>query len=462
MSRPNEQSETCGCGARYQLKHKDRHFDKSAKHARWLQNRVANSDLVQNNTNNHVGQQTYNNISNSSNNSSHDNASYGINNYVQYPTYYNNASYDNNEYYDAEYYNPADMYDPPEDVFDISEMLSEQARAKYLGMLQERDVKYNKKFYNNPQPKLNRYELASSSKVKKTNNVRDDYNVNSITSGHNVLEYFQDIYPTCENILGNYMSRFRVIKFVISLMVEYIHAVEGRPVYVGHRSCNIVMKSMNQLHDLYSYIYNLCKYKYNITGLEFPITIPDGIRKFEKLNPNIAINVFEYIPVKDAVKRGLRKDFDIANVYSTNNYRTTARVVDLLLIEDQHYALITNFNAFASSQYRLNIKHSGGDTGNVDEIKRENNYPDDKKRKELIKFGVYGKEKQVNVCRKCLMPKCTLNAYIEHIKLCIGNEPCIPKMPKDNFPKEYLDAIRIALQNENNKRSLCTGVHPRT
>src|SRR6266853_452939 len=246
MSRPNEHKETCGCGARYQLKHKDRHLDKSAKHARWLENRVANSNIVQNNTNNHVGQQTYNNISN---NSSHDN-------YVQYPTYYNNASYDNNEYYEVDEYDPADEYDIPEDVFDISELLSEQARAKYIGMLRERDVKYSQKFYNNPQPKLNRYELISSSDVKKTNNVRDDYNVNSNTSGHNVLEYFQDIYPTCENILGNYMARFRVIKFAISLMVEYIHTVEERAVYVGHRSCNIVMKSTNQFQDLYTYIYN--------------------------------------------------------------------------------------------------------------------------------------------------------------------------------------------------------------
>src|SRR6266853_4176194 len=265
----------CYCGTSYKSSNRGKHL-KTAFHVRWLENRVANSNIVQNNTNNHVGQQTYNNISNNSShdNASHDNASYGINNYVEYPTYYNNASYDNNEYYDAdyynpddvydfpdyvydiEYYNPADMYDVPEDIFDISEILSEQARAKYIGMLRERDVKYNQKFYNNPQPKLNRYELISSSDVKKTNNVRDDYNVNSNTSGHNVLEYFKDIYPTCENILGNYMARFRVIKFAISLMVKYIHTMDGRPVYNGHRSCNIVMKSMNQLHDLYTYIYN--------------------------------------------------------------------------------------------------------------------------------------------------------------------------------------------------------------
>src|SRR6266853_5939216 len=63
------------------------------------------------------------------------------------------------------------------------------------------------------------------------------------------------------------------------------------------------------------------------------------------------------------------------------------------------------------------------------------------------------------------MVKCTRNAYIEHLKLCIDNVPCIPKMPKDYFPKEYSDAIRITPQNENvngnGKRSLCTGVHPR-
>src|SRR6266853_1567503 len=536
MTKRVKNTKTCECGTPYQSGNKARHLT-SAFHTRWEENR----EIVQNNTNNHVGQQTY----------------YNDNNYVEYPNYYNNVSYDYNDPYDFVFYGnedpehvPDDQYDIPDGIYDISEMLSDQERARYIGKLRTRDEKYGQKFYNNPQPKLNRYEFISTSEVKKTKFVRDVYNVNSNTSGHNVLEYFQDIYPTCENISGNYMSRFRVIKFAISLMVEYIHTVEGRAVYIGHRSCNTVMKLMNQFHDLYTYIYNdietlihehegcgsghkfikimsseliiyrhksfgggtyvktpcrvnyvlninnttipdvwwhdkcfllhvdaglepvqdhperasnyvKCKYKYNITGLEFPITIPDGIRKFEKLNPKTAINVFEYIPIKDAVKRGLRKDFDIGIAYSTNNYRTTARVVDLLWIEEKHFALITNFNAFASSQYRLNIKHSGGDTGNVDEIERKNNYPDDKKRKELIKFGVYGKEKQVNVCRKCLMPKCTLNAYIEHIKLCIGNEPCIPKMPKDNFPKEYLDAIRIALQNENNKRSLCTGVHPR-
>src|SRR6266853_4883202 len=59
------------------------------------------------------------------------------------------------------------------------------------------------------------------------------------------------------------------------------------------------------------------------------------------------------------------------------------------------------------------------------------------------------------------MAKCTRNAYIEHIKLCIDNVPSIPKMPKDYFPKDYLDAIRIKSDNENDKRSLCTGVHPR-
>src|SRR6266853_3909321 len=89
MSRPNEHRETCGCGARYQLKHKDRHLEKSATHARWLENRVAHSNIVQNNTNNHVGQQTYNNISNNSNN----------NNYVEYPTYNNISNNSNNNNY---------------------------------------------------------------------------------------------------------------------------------------------------------------------------------------------------------------------------------------------------------------------------------------------------------------------------------------------------------------------------
>src|SRR6266853_2695196 len=178
MSRPNEHRETCGCGASYQLKHKDRHLEKSAKHARWLENR----GIVQNNTNNHVGQQTYYNNTN-------------YNNYAEYPTYYNNVSYDYNDPYDFIFYgnedqehdipgfvyddyeyNPADQYDIPdnvyddsdpvdqydipdnvyddpehvpddqydipEGVYDVSEMLSEQERARYIGKLRTRDEKY--------------------------------------------------------------------------------------------------------------------------------------------------------------------------------------------------------------------------------------------------------------------------------------------------------------------------------
>src|SRR6266853_4875523 len=104
MSRPNEHRETCGCGASYQLKHKDRHLEKSAKHARWLEN----MGIVQNNTNNHVGQQTY------YNNTSHDNASYGYNNSAEHPTYYNNVSYDYNDPYDFVFYGNEDEYDEPD------------------------------------------------------------------------------------------------------------------------------------------------------------------------------------------------------------------------------------------------------------------------------------------------------------------------------------------------------------
>src|SRR6266853_2803955 len=108
MTRLDIHSETCGCGTRYQLKHKARHLEKSATHKRWLQNRVANSNIVQNNTNNHVGQQTY------YNNTSHDNASYGYNNSAEHPTYYNNVSYDYNDPYDFVFYGNEDEYDEPD------------------------------------------------------------------------------------------------------------------------------------------------------------------------------------------------------------------------------------------------------------------------------------------------------------------------------------------------------------
>src|SRR6266853_4759547 len=122
MTRQDIHSETCGCGTRYQLKHKARHVEKSATHKRWLENRVANSNIVQNNTNNHVGQQTYYNNTN-------------YNNYAEYHTYYNNVSYDYNDPYDFIFYgnedqehdipgfvydeyDPADQYDIPDNVYD--------------------------------------------------------------------------------------------------------------------------------------------------------------------------------------------------------------------------------------------------------------------------------------------------------------------------------------------------------
>ena len=80
--------------------------------------------------------------------------------------------------------------------------------------------------------------MISTTDAKNTNKTRDIYNINSTTAGHNVLEYFQDIYPTCEELIERYKSKFRVIKFAISLMVAYYHTVEDSVIYVAHQSHN--------------------------------------------------------------------------------------------------------------------------------------------------------------------------------------------------------------------------------
>ena len=44
---------------------------------------------------------------------------------------------------------------------------------------------------------------------------------------------------------------------------------------------------------------------------------------------------------------------------------------------------------------------------------------------------LYGKEEQLNACRKCLHVNNSIRAFIQHGKLHIDNESCIPKMSED-------------------------------
>ena len=51
-----------------------------------------------------------------------------------------------------------------------------------------------------------------------------------------------------------------------------------------------------KLHPERATSYDQFEHEVSTIGLEFPITIPDGISKLEKLNPSIAINVYEWVP----------------------------------------------------------------------------------------------------------------------------------------------------------------------
>lgn len=40
--------------------------------------------------------------------------------------------------------------------------------------------------------------------------------------------------------------------------------------------------------------YQKFRHEINTDGLTFPVTVPWGVRKFEKMNPNISLNVFAF------------------------------------------------------------------------------------------------------------------------------------------------------------------------
>ena len=90
-------------------------------------------------------------------------------------------------------------------------------------------------------------------------------------------------------------------------------------------------------------ISNLRKFEdqYNWSGLKFPLSI-DQIKKFEKNNPNIAVNVFYIVQNKEEV-----------NILQTSNYKAKrSKEVNLLLItEDElnHYVAITSLSRLLSS-----------------------------------------------------------------------------------------------------------------
>jgi hypothetical protein len=90
-------------------------------------------------------------------------------------------------------------------------------------------------------------------------------------------------------------------------------------------------------------------------GIEFPMKLED-IKKFEKRNPHIAVNVFtikkikEYDEVGDLIEKdySLRKNWRVLHRVHSKEYNRKYQIDQLFLKENDnyHYALIKNFNGF--------------------------------------------------------------------------------------------------------------------
>ena len=87
---------------------------------------------------------------------------------------------------------------------------------------------------------LNKYNLKSSTISK------ESYDVYSTTDGRNVNGYFNDIEYTCEYLTNEFHKKSRVMKFALSIYVEYYNTVDNETVYIGFHSPNQIVKTMNQ------------------------------------------------------------------------------------------------------------------------------------------------------------------------------------------------------------------------
>jgi len=71
----------------------------------------------------------------------------------------------------------------------------------------------------------------------------------------------------------------------------------------------------------------------NFKGIEFPLSL-QAFDKFERLNPEISVNVFGFD--------------NISKVYPENIKRQT--LIDLMLLENKHYCLVKNVSRLMSLQ----------------------------------------------------------------------------------------------------------------
>ena len=136
--------------------------------------------------------------------------------------------------------------------------------------------------------------------------------------------------------------------------------------------------------------------KLNFTYIEFPVSLKD-IDKFEKNNPEIKVNVFEY-----------EKSVHILRVDKTD----PQNAIDLLLItneENQHYCWIKNFSRLVSSQVS---KH----------------------------------DHKSYFWKRCLNKFPTPEKLNEHIEICKKNSACkieVPKPGETNTFKNLKKSMRV-------------------
>ena len=130
------------------------------------------------------------------------------------------------------------------------------------------------------------------------------------------------------------------------------------PVFIERNKCTVNVKNNNELcfkwavlSALYpaetnkNNVYSYSKYRgvLNLEGLKFPLQVKD-IPKFEKLNPNIAVNVLYW--EADGSDQQQRSEFTIEYV---STEREREKQINLLLLEDvmlskRHYVWISNMS----------------------------------------------------------------------------------------------------------------------
>ena len=179
----------------------------------------------------------------------------------------------NNDYYDNDYqpsyeeviaqqalyedWDPNDNpYDLPQDIIDEiqEEALAEYRYNQIVSRLRERDARVQSQFIRNNERIFahdQTYELVSSNAT--TGRI---YNILTSNDGRNIWRYFDAIAQTCFSLIYEFHQTTRVMRFSISIDVQYWHTVEQRFIPYPLQSKSKVLITDNQMLDLYTQIYN--------------------------------------------------------------------------------------------------------------------------------------------------------------------------------------------------------------